>query len=616
MAAPECSDPLREEYPHRLVAFMAGISAIALASSLFTHSPPSDGNYLGIVGFFLAIGTTLLLGVGAWSLPLLLGLYARATYLQRHPMPIFTVVRDLAVVVAMCTGMHLCAPHALPYGQPPGGLVGLVLGELLRTLLGVWGVVLLCTAVLAWHLLRSPSQETPIFIEQTNNLLPEQEQDPLLPAPAHDGGQGAALIDALAYQGINGRVAAVLRGPLITTYEVQVDRGTKLSRNLDANLALSLGRAAVRIVSPIPGKPFTVGFELPNSERACVSLRSIFSNPQWKAQSGLPLALGVDPTGAPVYVDLESMPHLLVAGGTGSGKSVGLHVMLASLLRCSTEVRLVLIDPKKVEFSAYRKLPHLAMPVVPRHQAGRALRWVVDEMERRATTFEQTDVRDIAGYHARGAQMARLVVVIDEYQAIAADADIAELVASIAAQARHVGIHLIVATQRPSADVITGVIKANFPVRIAYKVASRVDSQVILDRSGAESLLGKGDLLMLRDDNVTRVHGALISESETRALCEQLRARDGAPAYETELDDDEPLADTATSSSVRPIVDDAYERACAVVRRVGYASASLLQRELSIGYPRAAKLVERMERTGLVSSADEANGGKRSLLDD
>jgi DNA translocase FtsK/SpoIIIE-like protein len=616
MAAPECSDPLREEYPHRLVAFMAGISGIALASSLFTHSPPSSSNCLGITGFFLAIGTTLLLGVGAWSLPLLLGLYARATYLQRHPMPIFTVVRDLAVVVAMCTGMHLCAPHALPYGQPPGGLVGLVLGELLRTLVGVWGVALLCTAVLAWHLLRSSSQEAPVFIEQTDNLLPEQEQDPLLPAPAHDGGQGAALIDALAYQGITGRVAAVLRGPLITTYEVQVDRGTKLSRNLDANLALSLGRAAVRIVSPLPGKPFTVGFELPNNERAGVSLRSVLSNPRWKAQRGLPLALGVDPTGAPVYVDLESMPHLLVAGGTGSGKSVGLHVMLASLLRCSAEVRLVLIDPKKVEFSAYRKLPHLAMPVVidVKNHAGRALRWVVDEMERRQATFEQADVRDIAGYHASGARMARLAVMIDEYQAIAAEADIAELVACIAAQARHVGIHLIVATQRPSADVITGVIKANFPVRIAYKVASRGDSQVILDRPGAESLLGQGDLLMLRNGNVARVHGAFISESETRALCEQLRAR-GEPAYETELDD-EPLADTATSSSVRPIVDDAYERACAVVRRVGYASASLLQRELSIGYPKAAKLVERMERTGLVSSADETNGGKRALLDD
>ena len=605
MAEPECSDPLHEEHRRRcVVAIVSVTSALMLAIALYSQ------NSLGLLGYCLCLATTLGFGLGAWCIPILLGLYARDT-LTQQPEPLFAAVRRFGPVVGLCALVHLCAPDALPYGQPAGGLVGELLGECLRALVGVWGVVLLCAAVLAWHLLRSPSQETPAFIERTAVLLPDQEQDPLLPAPAHDGDQGSALIDALAYQGITGRVAAVLQGPLITTYEVQVDRGTKLSRNLDANLALSLGRAAVRIVSPIPGKPFTVGFELPNSERSSVSLRSIFSNSQWKAQRGLPLALGVDPTGAPVYADLESMPHLLVAGGTGSGKSVGLHVMLASLLRCSTEVRLVLIDPKKVEFAAYRKLPHLAMPVVPRHQAGRALRWVVDEMERRATTFEQTDVRDIAGYHARGARMARLVVVIDEYQAIAADADIAELVASIAAQARHVGIHLIVATQRPSTDVITGVIKANFPVRIAYKVASRVDSQVILDRSGAESLLGKGDLLMLRDDNVTRVHGALISESETRALCEQLRARGGEPAYETELDDELP-ADTITSSSVRPLVDDAYERACALVREAGYASVNLLQRRQEVSYNKAVRLVSRMEKAGLIGPA--ANDGKRPIV--
>ena len=614
MAEAECSDPLQEEHRWH-AALIAAATAVVLVSALYTHAPPSSYNCLGLLGYCLALCTTLTLGVGAWLLPVVLGLYVHDTLTQRHPTPIFAAIRRLGPIVGLCTVANLIAPDRLAYGQPAGGIVGEVLGECLRSLIGVLGVVVLGAVLWLWRTKpRLPSQSTEIaqLYADTSELPPEE---PTLLPLAHDGDQGAALIDALADQSITGRIAAVLRGPLITTYEVQVERGTKPSRNLDSHLALSLGCAAVRIVSPIHGKPFTLGVELPNSERASVSLRSILSNPQWKMQRGLPLSLGVDPTGSPVYADLESMPHLLVAGGTGSGKSVGLHVMLASLLRCSTEVRLALIDPKKVEFSAYRKLPHLAMPVVPRHQAGRALRWVVDEMERRATTFEQADVRDIAGYHARGARMARLVVVIDEYQAIAADADIAELVACIAAQARHVGIHLIVATQRPSADVITGVIKANFPVRIAYKVASRVDSQVIIDRSGAESLLGQGDLLMLRDDNVTRVHGALISESETRALCEQLRARGGEPAYETELDDELP-ADTITSSSVRPLVDDAYERACAVVRRAGYASSSLLQRELSIGYPKAAKLVERMERTGFVSSADETNGGKRALLGD
>lgn len=614
MAEAECSDPLQEEHRWH-AALIAAASAVVLVSALYTHAPPSSHNCLGLLGYCLALCTTLVFGVGAWLLPVVLGLYVHDTLTQRHPTPIFAAFLRLGPIVGLCTIANLIAPAALAYGQPAGGIVGEVIGECLRALLGVWGVVVLGAVLWLWRTKpRLPSQSTEIaqLCADISELPPEEAT--ILPL-AHDGDQGAALIDALADQSITGRVTAVLRGPLITTYEVRVDRGSKLSQKLDSNIALSLGCAAVRIVSPIPGKPFTIGFELPNSERAGVSSRSIFANPQWKAQRGLPLALGVDPTGAPVYADLESMPHLLVAGGTGSGKSVGLHVMLASLLRCSTEMRLVLIDPKKVEFAAYRKLPHLAMPVVPRHLAGRALRWVVNEMERRATTFEQSDVRDIAGYHARGARMARLVVVIDEYQAIAADADIAELVACIAAQARHVGIHLIVATQRPSTDVITGVIKANFPVRIAYKVASRVDSQVILDRSGAESLLGKGDLLMLRDDHVSRVHGALISESETGALCDQLRARGGEPTYETELDDDEPLPD-ATSSSVRPIVDDAYERACAIVEQAGYASVSLLQRRLDASYNKAVRIITRMEKTGKIGPADQANGGKRPIIAD
>lgn len=619
MAEAECSDPLHEEHRRRCVV-LAATSAVVLASALYTHTPTSTQNAIGLLGYCLALGSTLMLGIGAWSLPVLLGLYARDALTLQHPKPIFAALRRLGPVVCLCTIVHLSAPEALPYGQPAGGIVGEVLGECLRALLGIWGVVVLGAAVLLWRL--DLLKKTTEITQESNDhleLLPEPV--PLLPTPAHGDNKGSALLASLADHGITGRVAAVLRGPLITTYEVVVDRGAKVSRiaALGDDLALLLG-SAVRIVAPIPGKS-RVGFELPNAERQPVFLRSMLANPQWKAQKGLTIALGVDPTGAPVYVDLSTMPHLLIAGGTGSGKSVGLHAMLASLLRrwSAEELRLILIDPKRVELSAYRDIPHLAAPVVTdMDQASRALGWVVDEMERRYVCIAAAGARDFDGYHARSSypRIARLVVVVDELAdlMLVAGQDIEAQIARLAQKARAAGIHLILATQRPSTDIMTGTIKANFPARIAYKVSQREDSKVILGSTGAESLLGQGDLLLRRPDtgNLARVHGAYVSEAEIESLCDQLRAQ-GSPTYEAEFADELPVA-PATSSSVRPIADDGYERACATVRRAGYASASLLQREMSIGYNKAAKLVERMERAGLVSSADEANGGKRALL--
>ncbi len=423
-------------------------------------------------------------------------------------------------------------------------------------------------------------------------------------------------------------------GPVVTLFEFEPARGTKSSRviGLAEDIARSMSATAVRIAI-IPGRN-AIGIELPNVARDTVFLREVieseaFRNPAMK----LPMTLGKTIGGEPVVVDLARMPHLLVAGTTGSGKSVGVNAMILSLLyRLSpAECRLVMIDPKMLELSVYNGIPHLLSPVVTEPgKAVSALNWVVREMEERYRRMSRLAVRNIDAYNTRLKELAAagepvsnedthmpyIVVVVDEFADLMAVAgkEIEFAVQRLAQMARAAGIHLIMATQRPSVDIITGTIKANFPTRISFRVTSRIDSRTILNEHGAEQLLGQGDMLFAGGNGpMMRVHGPYVSDEEVEAIATNLRLA-GTPDYVTDLtaapsenadgsdDDDMPVGDD----------NDLYDRAVAVIVRDQKASTSYLQRRLSIGYNRAADLIERMERDGIVGPANHA--GKRELL--
>ncbi len=458
------------------------------------------------------------------------------------------------------------------------------------------------------------------------------------------------LVEKLEAYGVKGRVDEIHPGPVVTMYEVEPQSGTKVSKiaGLSDDLAMALAAQKVRIVAPIPGKA-RVGFELPNDERQTVYLRSILEDDRWsRIKANLPIALGQDIAGQPVYGDLSRMPHLLVAGATGSGKSVGLNVMLVSLLMKMTpdEVRLLMIDPKVVELAVFDGIPHMLLPVVTdMNKAALALRWAVDEMERRYQLFADAGARNINTYNERvqrvldGAmpkeklvrrtkeqieagepapeptKLPYVVVVVDEFADLmmVAAKDVEAAIARLAQKARAAGIHVILATQRPSVDVITGMIKANFPARMAFKVSQREDSKTILGRNGAEHLLGMGDMLMLPpgSSDLKRVHSAFISEDEVRAICDELREQ-GAPVYDEDIL--KPREDDGGEGSGASSDDPLYDRAVAVVAQAGYCSISHIQRQLSVGYNKAAKLVEQMEKEGVVGPPSGKAGGRREVL--
>lgn len=450
------------------------------------------------------------------------------------------------------------------------------------------------------------------------------------------------------------QVVAVHPGPVITRYELKVAPGIKASKitGLAKDLARSLSVISVRIVEVIPGKPY-VGLEIPNEQREIVRLSDTLRSEAYEsARSPLSLALGCDIAGEPVIVDLSKMPHLLVAGTTGSGKSVGLNAMILSLLYKSTpnDVRMIMIDPKMLELSIYNDIPHLLTPVVTdMKEAANALRWCVVEMDRRYQLMAALGVRNITGYN-RNVQEARkkdkpltdplwdaenaaegstppeletlpfIVVVVDEFadMIMVVGKKVEELICRIAQKARAAGIHLILATQRPSVDVITGLIKANVPTRIAFQVSSRIDSRTILDQQGAEQLLGQGDMLYLPPGTgvPTRVHGAFVADQEVHAVVKDLKKR-GQPSYIENITGGSFSFSPSSSSGGSPMAgdedyDELYDEAVQIVLETRRASISSIQRRLKIGYNRAARLIEQMEAAGLVSPMQ--NNGTREVI--
>jgi S-DNA-T family DNA segregation ATPase FtsK/SpoIIIE len=470
------------------------------------------------------------------------------------------------------------------------------------------------------------------------------------------------LTQTLENYGVKGEVTAIRPGPVVTMYEFAPAPGTRLSKieGLADELAMVLEALRVRIVAPIPGKA-VVGIEVPNRHREQVFLKEIVADEVFhSSKQKLPLALGKNIEGAPVVVDLAKMPHLLVAGTTGSGKSVSINSMITSLLYNCTpdDVRMIMVDPKMLELSIYEGIPHLLLPVVtdPK-KANLALRWAVEEMERRYQLLSEVQARDIASYNRKvgklkamqeaerlrwaafdvanedelneaddpgpeagtgpvslGRKLALeeprklpyIVVIIDEFADLMMQSpkDVENSVARIAQKARAAGIHLILATQRPSTNVITGLIKANFPSRIAFHVVTKVDSRVVLDQHGAEALLGAGDMLFSdRGAAPRRFHGCFIGEEEVQRVVEFLKQQ-GRPVYNLDILQPRDSDEGEDEWEGDEIADEKYDQAVHIVAQTRKATISYLQRRLGVGYNKAAKMIERMEKEGIVSAPD------------
>jgi S-DNA-T family DNA segregation ATPase FtsK/SpoIIIE len=479
-------------------------------------------------------------------------------------------------------------------------------------------------------------------------------------------GQSDVLTRALLSFGIEGKVTEIHPGPVVTMYEFEPAPGVKVARivNLSDDLALALKATSLRIVAPLPGKS-VVGVEVPNLFRETVSLKEVLTSEAYtRSRSKLILALGKDIFGKPVTADLKTMPHLLVAGATGAGKSVSLNTMLLSILFAARpdEVKLLLIDPKMLELQSYDGIPHLLRPVITDPKsAARGLGWVVQEMDRRYRLLAEAGVRNVDTYNRRVAEaqghipksrekdipeqtdlpieflpeedrlsagesvasdtgssapptpptpLPYIVVMIDELADLmmVAPKEVEDKIARLAQMARASGIHLVLATQRPSVDVLTGLIKANFPARIAFQVSSKTDSRTILDANGAEALVGKGDMLYLASGTgrLTRLHGSFVPDDDVRRVVEFVK-KQAAPAYMEELQS--LRQEDVVEEQQR---DEVYEQAKDLVISSGQASASLIQRRLRVGYPRAARMIERMEEEGIVSAP--ARDGRREVI--
>ncbi|MEN6467981.1 MAG: DNA translocase FtsK 4TM domain-containing protein [Smithella sp.] len=457
----------------------------------------------------------------------------------------------------------------------------------------------------------------------------------------------------LADFGVEARVVEVMPGPVITMYELEPASGVKINRitNLADDLALALMAPSIRILAPIPGKS-VIGIEIPNLKRDSVFLKDVLDNDAFtKSSLRLPIALGVDFVGTPVIADLAKMPHLLIAGTTGSGKSVALNAMICSILFKAQpdDIKFLMVDPKRLELSSYEGIPHLMHPVVvdPK-KASQVLRWTVEEMERRYKVISAMGVKSIDAYNemiltspkskaaavkdlksetapdadeAEGSSKSNpsfqhvklpyIVVVIDELADLmmVASRDVEESLTRLAQMARAAGIHLILATQRPSVDVITGLIKANFPTRISFKVSSKIDSRTIIDQPGAEQLLGAGDMLFIPPgtSKLTRIHGAYLSDAEISRIVDFIKMQ-AQPTYDASIEKFE--FESAQTRADEDGYDEKYDEAVALVGELGQASISLVQRYMKIGYNRAARMIEQMEREGIVGPSDGAKPRK------
>ncbi|MFC1592610.1 DNA translocase FtsK [Candidatus Omnitrophota bacterium] len=430
-------------------------------------------------------------------------------------------------------------------------------------------------------------------------------------------GYARTLEETLADFAISVKVTNVECGPVITRYELEPAPGVKVNRivSLSDDIALAMKAQSVRIVAPIPGKG-RVGVEIPNIQSSLVYLKEILVTPEFqKSSSKLTLALGKDITGRPVIADLTQMPHMLIAGTTGSGKTVCVNSLILSILFRATpnEVKLLMVDPKMVELAAFNNLPHLLCPVVTdAKKAAIALSWVVNEMEERYQLFAREGKRNIEAYNKSKEKIPYIIVIIDELADLMAVSqnEVEGAITRLAQLSRAVGIHLVLVTQRPSVDVITGVIKANFPARVSFQVASKVDSRTVLDSNGADKLLGRGDMLFLKpgEAKLIRAQGSLVSDREIDRITDFIKSQ-GGPAYDEDI-----LKEQQRSTLVNSQKDELYDEALRLIIESGQASVSILQRRMRLGYTRAARIIDSMEQEGVVG-AFEGSKPRRILVD-
>lgn len=472
------------------------------------------------------------------------------------------------------------------------------------------------------HMIADYSQNSLEYQLPSTDLLNEVVSQPSKDDKRKIMLKAKTLEDTLFNFGVEAKISQVNKGPTITRYELQPSAGVKVSKivNLSDDIALNLAAPAIRIEAPIPGKA-AIGIEIPNENMSAVALKEVLNSPIYQSTTlNLPFALGKDVSGTPIVADISKMPHLLIAGATGSGKSVCINSLILSLLYAlgPDMVRLVLIDPKVVELSQYNGIPHLLIPVVtdPK-KATNALNWAVEEMSKRYKLFAEKGVRDIDGYNKKfeESKLPYIVIIIDELADLmmVAPNDVEDAICRLAQMARAAGLHLIIATQRPSVDVITGVIKANIPSRIAFSVASQTDSRTILDMGGAEKLLGKGDMLFypVGYNKPTRIQGAFVSEKEVERIVNFIKEQSETPNYENEIIEQ---VNSYNDNNISEETDELFQDALKLVVDAGQASISMLQRRLRIGYSRAARLIDDMEAQGFVGP-HEGSKPRQVLID-
>lgn len=646
--------------------------------SLFTFSNAPTRNYGGIAGAYISDIILSTIGLSGFFIPLFVVIYGiwRIVGKEKQKAHIWGVILFLPSL-SMLLQLVSKATHIYTYLKinPPGGLIGLFLSNLFEPLLsGIGAYIMSIALILVSVILMSPVspfeyvmymknkkkiEEEPAIRDYNSGIIisepknrgtdvktapvkknmkekPMRETDGYMlpslellkdadgvPGPTKEELTAAAsgLEKKLSDFGVNGKIKQAHPGPVVTMYEFEPAAGVKINRivSLSDDLALALRAPSIRVY-PIAGKA-TIGIEVPNNERATVSLKEIISSDVFRRSSSLlTLALGKDIFGNPVVTDLAKMPHLLVAGATGSGKSVSINAMIVSILYKATpdEVKMLMVDPKLLELSAYSDIPHLLSPVITNpKEASDALKKVVFEMERRYRLLSEKGARNIENYNRQVPetdQLPYIVVFIDELADLmfTAPSDVENAIARLAQMARASGIHLILATQRPSVDVITGLIKANFPARISFQVTSKIDSRTILDAQGAEQLLGMGDMLfMLPGVKMIRIHGAYISDAEVKSVTEFVKSQ-GSPDYSS-FDNIVVAEEQDKGINISGERDEIYQRVLEFAEAAGEVSISSIQRRFKIGYNRAARIMELLEEDGLVGPPKGA-GKPRDFL--